>query len=195
MPGKIRHGDVAVLDAHAVGETAIGLEQIGIALIAAEAEAGGDVERHLVAAMRDAAARRPAMGLQHRQRALIFAEPVGQRAVELQPVAIRPHAAVADQVARILVAEQVLAGRHRRRIEFGERRLQRVSRGDRRPPRTRTADSRAAFWRRRSRSPDRSGRWRRPRAARRLPISFSTASMRSRSSAIGAPPIFILTTL
>ena len=30
------------------------------------------------------------------------------------------------QVARVLMAEQVLAGRHRRRIEFGQRRLQRV---------------------------------------------------------------------
>src|SRR5690348_11919265 len=49
--GQVRHGDVAVLDADAVGETAIGLEQIRIALIAAKAETGRDVERHLVAAM------------------------------------------------------------------------------------------------------------------------------------------------
>ena len=70
-------------------------------------------------------ARRPAVGLQHRQRALVFAQPIGQRAIELQPVAVRPHAAVADEIPRVLMAEQVLAGRHRRRIEFGQRRLQR----------------------------------------------------------------------
>ena len=38
------------------GKPPIGLEQVGIALVAAEAEAGRDVERHLVAAVRDAGA-------------------------------------------------------------------------------------------------------------------------------------------
>jgi hypothetical protein len=41
----------------------------------------------------------------------------------LQPVAIRPHAAVAQQIARILMREQVLAGSHRARIKFCERDL------------------------------------------------------------------------
>src|SRR5262249_1581505 len=72
---QFRHDDVAGLHADAVGEAAIGLEQIRIALIAAKAEAGGDVERHLVTAMRDAAARRPAMRVQDFERALVFAEP------------------------------------------------------------------------------------------------------------------------
>src|SRR5262245_55448624 len=74
---QIGHGDVAVLDADAIGEAAIGLEQVGIALVAAEPETGRDVERHLVAAMRDAAAWRPAVGLQDLQRALVFAKAVG----------------------------------------------------------------------------------------------------------------------
>src|SRR6202011_5783709 len=69
---QIRHRDMAVLDANAVRETTIGLKQIGIALIAAEAETGRDVQRHLMPAMRNAPARRPAAGLQHRQGALIF---------------------------------------------------------------------------------------------------------------------------
>src|SRR6185369_14831188 len=77
---QVRHGDVAVLDTHAVREAAIGLEQVGIAFIAAKAEAGRDIERHLVAAVGNAAAWRPAVGLQHRQRALIFAQAIGQRA-------------------------------------------------------------------------------------------------------------------
>src|ERR1700686_1460468 len=70
---QIRHGDGAVLDTNAVGETAIGLEQIGIALIAAEAETGRDIERHLVSAMRNAPARPPAPHLEDPKRALIFA--------------------------------------------------------------------------------------------------------------------------
>ena len=55
---------------------------------------------------------------QHGQRALVFAQPVGQRAIELQPVAVRTHPAVADQVARVLVAEEIFTGRHRPRIEL-----------------------------------------------------------------------------
>src|SRR5689334_20033594 len=126
---QLRHDDVAVVHADAVGEAAIGLEQVRIAFIAAEAETGRDVERHLVAAMRDAAARRPAMRMQDFERALIFAEAIGQRAIELQPVAVRAHAAIADEIARVLMAEQVFAGRHRRGIELRERGLERVVEG------------------------------------------------------------------
>ena len=60
------------------------------------------------------------------ERAQVFDEAVGQGAIELQPVAVGPHAAVAQQVAGVLVREQVLAGRHRAGIELGQRRLQRV---------------------------------------------------------------------
>src|SRR6478672_6069448 len=70
---QVRHGDVTVLDTNAVGETAIRLEQIGIALIAAEPEAGGNIQGHLMSAMRSASARRPAAGLQHTKGALILA--------------------------------------------------------------------------------------------------------------------------
>ena len=48
------------------------------------------------------------------QRAQILDQPVGQRAVELQPVAIRSHPAMTQQVAGILMREEVFAGRHRR---------------------------------------------------------------------------------
>src|SRR5579872_2152381 len=57
---QIRHRDVPVFDTHTVRKTTIGLEQIGIAFIATKPEAGGDVERHLMAAMRDAAVGLPA---------------------------------------------------------------------------------------------------------------------------------------
>ena len=65
MPGSSGMRYVPALHPHAVGEAAIGLEQVRIALIAAQPEPGGDVERHLVAAMRDAAPRRPSRVVQH----------------------------------------------------------------------------------------------------------------------------------
>ena len=132
---------------------------------------------------------------EHRERALVLAQAVGERAVELQPVAVRPHAAVAQQIARVLVAEQVLAGRHRARIELGERGLQRVVERIARllVPEQRIVAQHLGVGD--GRSPGRSGRWRRRRAAPALPISSSTASMRGRSSSIDAPPIFILTTV
>src|SRR6476660_8085879 len=70
---QVRHGDVTVLDTNAVREAAIRLEQIGIALIAAEPKAGGNIQGHLMSAMRNASARRPAAGLQHAKGALILA--------------------------------------------------------------------------------------------------------------------------
>ena len=59
------------------------------------------------------------------QRAQVFHEPVGKGAVELQPIAVGPHAAVTEQVAGILMREKVFAGRHRARVELGHRGLKR----------------------------------------------------------------------
>src|ERR687885_3054874 len=53
--GQLRHRDVAMLNLDAVGEAAVGLKEVGVALVAAEAEAGGNIQRHLVAAMWNAA--------------------------------------------------------------------------------------------------------------------------------------------
>src|SRR5882757_4840670 len=53
---QVRHHDMAVLNPHAVGKSAIGLEQVRIAFIAAKPKPGRDVERHLMPAMRNAAA-------------------------------------------------------------------------------------------------------------------------------------------
>ena len=118
--------DVAINDGRVVGKAAERLEHVRVGLVAAESEAGGNVERHLVAAVRDAAARRPAVVLEHLQRPQIFDQAVRQGAIELQPVAVAAHPAVPDQVARVLHREQVLAGRHRRRVVLRESRLQRV---------------------------------------------------------------------
>ena len=163
--GQVRHRDVAVLDPHAVGKAAVGLEQIRIALVAAEPEAGRDVERHLVAAVRNAAASATSRTVRARRACADIRTAVRQRAVELQPVAVRPHAAVAQQIARVLVAEQVLAGRHRPRIELGERGLQLIVERIARllVPEQRIVAQHLGVGDRRS--PDRSGRSRRPRAA------------------------------
>src|SRR3954469_14046115 len=92
--GKLRHRDEAVLDTHAVGEAAVGLEQVRVALVASEPEASCDVERHLMAAVRDAAAPRPTALLEHIERAQVLDEPIRERAIELQPIAVRPHPAI-----------------------------------------------------------------------------------------------------
>src|SRR3954453_6313131 len=63
--------------------------------------------------MRDAAPRRPALPAQNLEGAHVLDEAVAQRAVGLQTVAVRPHAAVAEEIAGVLVREQVLARRHR----------------------------------------------------------------------------------
>ena len=132
--------------------------------------------------------------LQHLERAQVLDQAVAERAVELQPVAVRAHAAVADQVARVLHREQVLAGRHRARRSARPVRPAARSRADRRLPRTRTARRRAGPWRRRWRWPGRSGRWRRPRGGSRPAACAAPPRCACRSSASGAPPIFIFTT-
>src|SRR5450631_1080615 len=126
---EVGHRNVAVFHAHAVGEAAERLEEIGIAFVAAEAEARRDVEGHLVAAMGNAARGRPAVRAQHVERAQVLDQPVAQRAIELQPVAVGPHAAVAHEVSRILHGKEVFAGGHRLRVVRGERGLQLVVQG------------------------------------------------------------------
>src|SRR5207245_10069093 len=122
-PRDVWHADVAVLDRHAVGEAAERGKDVGIGFVAAEAEPDRNVEGELVAAMRHAAPPRPARLLQHGARAEILDEAVGQGGIELQYVAVRPQPAVADEVARILHREQVLAGRKRANVTLGERRV------------------------------------------------------------------------
>jgi hypothetical protein len=53
------------------------------------------------------------MGVEHLEGAQVLDQAVCQDRVELEPVAVRPHARVAHQVARVLHREKVLAGGHR----------------------------------------------------------------------------------
>ena len=68
--------------------------------------------------------RRPAGGLDDLQGSQVFAETIGERAIELQPVAIRAHASIAQQIARVLMAEKIFAGSHGPGIKLGQRCLE-----------------------------------------------------------------------
>src|SRR5579864_1133670 len=82
--GNFRQRDVAVLHGNIVGESAEGLKDSGIRFVAAESQARGDVQGHLVAAVRNAALRRPAVLFEHFENAQIFDKAVAERAIELQ---------------------------------------------------------------------------------------------------------------
>ena len=69
-------------------------------------------------------ARGPPVLLDHLERPQVLDEPVGERAVELEPVPVRAHAAVPQEVPRVLVREQVLPGGHRPRVRLRELRLE-----------------------------------------------------------------------
>src|SRR5712692_4522091 len=123
-PGRVVHPYPAALDANAVRKSAEGLEQVGIGLVSAQPEPRGDIERHLVPAVRDAAAGRPAVPANGVEGAQVFDQSVAQGAVELQPVAIGAHSAITEQVARVLRREEVLAGRQRPLVLARQLRLQ-----------------------------------------------------------------------
>jgi hypothetical protein len=72
------------------------LEQVRIGLITTQAEAGCDVERHLVAAVGDTATNGPAVVFEHPQGAEILDEPVAQGAIKLEPIAVGTHPPIAD---------------------------------------------------------------------------------------------------
>ena len=61
----IRESRVAVLDRDGVGESAKWLENPWIGLISPETQSRGDVERHLVSAVRHDLAPRPAVPLEY----------------------------------------------------------------------------------------------------------------------------------
>src|SRR4051812_42319271 len=102
-PRSFRQRDVPVLDSHRVGEAAERLEEIGIGLVAAESESRSDVQGKLVAAVRDAAAPGPGLGAPPLESAQVLDESVARGAVELEDVAVGPHPAVAEEIARVLM--------------------------------------------------------------------------------------------
>ena len=176
-----------------VGEAAEIAEHAGIGFRAAEAEAGGDGQRHLVAAMREHATARPAVPRQHIERSRILRDAVGLRRVDLDDVvALGLEAAEAHQVFHVLRREQILAGRQRRRVDAGDlgeqREVERIARllepaqAERRQP--------ARISKRVGAIEFRVGVDRKLRALGRIDF---TASTRARSSASAMPPTFIFT--
>src|SRR5674476_954237 len=67
--GAVGQRDEAALDAGVVGEAAEIAEHAGIGFRPAQPEAGGNRQRHLVAAMGEHAPARPAVALEHIERA------------------------------------------------------------------------------------------------------------------------------
>src|SRR6266481_2217117 len=94
--------NASILDGDTVGESTEWLEHVGIGFVATEAKPCGNMERHLVSAVRDAGSWRPAMILQHFQDAEIFDKPIAQSRVKLQNIAVLTHTAVSNQISSVL---------------------------------------------------------------------------------------------
>ena len=132
MPGRSDSVIMPFSIAGVVGKAAEIAEHARIGLRAAEAEAGGDGERHLIAAVRKQRRARPAAPLQHGDGAAVLRDAVGLRRIDLDDVVAGAEAAEAHEVLDVLRRIQVFAGRQRRPIdagEFGEQReVERVAR-------------------------------------------------------------------
>src|SRR5450759_861521 len=101
--GAVGERDEAVLDAGIVGEAAEIAEHAGIGFRAAQPEAGGNRQRHLVAAVWEHAPARPAVALKHLERAGILPDAIGLRRIDLDDVvAFGLKAAEADEVFHVL---------------------------------------------------------------------------------------------
>src|ERR1039458_4842367 len=88
---------------------------------AAEPEAGGNRQRHLVAAVWEHAPARPAVALKHLERAGILPDAIGLRKYKQDDVvAFGPQAPEADEIFHVLRREQIFAGRERRIVDAGE---------------------------------------------------------------------------
>src|SRR4051812_36221834 len=79
-----------------------------------------EMQRHLVTAVGDAAPRGPPARREHVEDPEVFDDAVPEGRIELQKVAVGAHAAIADEVPRVLEREQVLACRHWARITLAQ---------------------------------------------------------------------------
>src|SRR5215204_4498035 len=88
--------DFSLLVSNAIGESTERLEDAWVAFIAAESEAGGHVERHLMSTVWDYACAGPAVLFDHLYGSQVFDESIRERTIELKPVGFRMHSTVAD---------------------------------------------------------------------------------------------------
>ena len=84
--GPIGQREITGFKLRIVGKAAKIAEHAGIGFGAAEAEAAGDGERHLIAAVREHQAARPLMPRQHIKRAGILDDAVSLRRIDLNDV-------------------------------------------------------------------------------------------------------------
>ena len=126
MPGRSASAQIAAIQSRVIGKSAERAEHAGIGFSTAEAEAAGDGERHLVAAMGKQRATRPAVTLQHIECARILDDSVGLRRIDLDDVvALRTQTAEPNEIFHVLRRKQILAGRERSIVPAGDLREQR----------------------------------------------------------------------
>src|SRR6266853_270330 len=115
---------IAFLDRYPISESTERLKNSWIGFVAPQTQTGGDVQRHLMSTVRNAADWRPSIILKHSENSKVFDQAVAQSAIELQDVAIRPQLRVANQISRVLQGKQVFARGHWFRIMIRELSLQ-----------------------------------------------------------------------
>src|SRR5215468_3116507 len=77
-------------------------------------------------AVRHHPSRGPTLLFEHFEGPQVLDQSIGKSAIELQPVAVRAHAAVAQQVAGILMREKIFTCGHWRRVMSRQFRLQSI---------------------------------------------------------------------
>src|SRR5262249_48852175 len=117
--------EVASIQFRVVRKPAEGAEYAGVRSRPAKSEPGCDGESHLIAAVREQGAARPAAALEHGDRACILHDAVSLRRIDLDHiVALRMQAAEAHEIFHVLHRKEIFAGRQRRRIAGGNFREQ-----------------------------------------------------------------------
>src|ERR1700730_16264123 len=100
--GSVRQSDEAVLDLGIVGKAAECPEHARIGFGAAEAEAGRDRERHLVAAMGKQVGAAPVLRFQHGDGFSVLHDAIGMGRVDLDEIVVHPQAGEPPQVLYLL---------------------------------------------------------------------------------------------
>ena len=121
----VRERDVAPLQPRVVRKPTEGAEYAGVRFRPAKSKPGGDGERHLIAAVREQGAARPAVPLEHGKGACVLHDAVGLRRIDLDHIiALGMQAAKAHEVFHVLRRKKIFAGREGRRITGGDLREQ-----------------------------------------------------------------------
>ena len=167
MPGRSESEMYPFSILRIVGEAREHAEHAGIAFRAAEAEAGRDRERHLVAAVREVTGARPLVFFQRGERARILRDAVGLRRIDLDDIAAARLSGCRSARGFRRPASRTGSRRSRARADR-RRRFRRASRSraDRTAPRTSAACRAPSPWRSGAPRRGRTSNWHRPQARR-----------------------------